>query len=129
MLRVLVADDDDAVRMLYASWLLDAGYEVEEASRGDVALALALGRSFDMVVLDVLMPILDGIEVVKRLRAEKPASRIIAVSGGAPAVPADVALMVAGMFGVDRMLYKPIDRRSLLAVMAETEAQVTLAAE
>lgn len=129
MLRVLVADDDDGIRTLYANWLLEAGYQVEEAARGDVALALALRHPFDIVVLDILMPVLDGVEVVKRLRAGKSTSRIVAISGGAPDIPADVALMIAGMFGVDRMLYKPIDRHSLLAVMAETEAAVTLAAE
>jgi DNA-binding response OmpR family regulator len=114
---------------LYASWLLDAGYEVEEASDGHAALEKAMEPGVDMLVLDVMMPGMDGIEVIKRLRAAKSDIYIVAVSGGAPGIPADVALMMAGMFGVDRMLYKPFNHHTLLAVLAEAEAGVPQAAE
>ncbi len=129
MTRVLVADNDDGVRLLYSTWLSEAGYHVEEAKRGDVALSLALHTPFDVVVLDAVLPVLDGVTVVKRLRAAQQSCHIIAASGGGPGIPADVALMLAGMFGIDRMLYKPINRHDLLAAVAEAHIGVALAAE
>src|SRR5437763_4000997 len=67
---VLVTDDDRAVREALERALQLAGYEVELASDGDSALAAIERRTPDAVVLDVMMPGLDGLDVTRRLRRE-----------------------------------------------------------
>jgi DNA-binding response OmpR family regulator len=71
---VLVAEDDEDILEMVVFDLEDEGYEVLTARDGDVAIALALERRPDLVLLDVAMPGLDGYEVTRRLRAEKSTS-------------------------------------------------------
>jgi CheY-like chemotaxis protein len=68
--RVLLADDDDDLRILARTALVRDGFEVVEASDGAEALRLARDVRPDLVVLDLLMPELDGLEVLRLLRAE-----------------------------------------------------------
>lgn len=68
-MRILIVDDEEAVRTAVRRALVLAGYDVEMAADGDEALALLADRAPDAIVLDVLMPGTDGIEVCKRLRA------------------------------------------------------------
>ncbi len=72
---VLVADDEKDVRQLVAYRLRAAGYDVVEAEDGEEALRLAEERPPDLVVLDVMMPKLDGFEVARRLRANDATRR------------------------------------------------------
>jgi DNA-binding response OmpR family regulator len=71
---VLVAEDDEDILEMVVFDLEDEGYEVLTARDGDAAVALALERRPDLVLLDVAMPGLDGYEVTRRLRAEKSTS-------------------------------------------------------
>lgn len=71
---VLVAEDDEDILEMVVFDLEDEGYEVLTARDGDAAIALALERRPDLVLLDVAMPGLDGYEVTRRLRAEKSTS-------------------------------------------------------
>jgi CheY-like chemotaxis protein len=75
---VLVADDSRTILSMVSSRLERAGYEVLAVSNGDEALALAEQRVPALVVLDVEMPALDGLEVTRRLRAN-PATREIPI--------------------------------------------------
>jgi len=68
---VLVAEDDEDILEMVVFDLEDEGYEVLTARDGDAAVALALERKPDLVLLDVAMPGLDGYEVTRRLRAEE----------------------------------------------------------
>jgi DNA-binding response OmpR family regulator len=68
---VLVAEDDEDILEMVVFDLEDEGYEVLTARDGDAALALALERRPDLVLLDVAMPGLDGYEVTRRLRVEE----------------------------------------------------------
>ena len=73
---VLIADDDAVTRAVVEAWLVRAGYEVIAAADGDAALALAIEKEPDLLVLDVSMPGLDGLEVCRalpeRLRSPRP---------------------------------------------------------
>jgi two-component system alkaline phosphatase synthesis response regulator PhoP len=71
---VLVAEDDEDILEMVVFDLEDEGYEVLTARDGDAAIALALERRPDLVLLDVAMPGLDGYEVTRRLLAEKSTS-------------------------------------------------------
>ncbi len=79
MIRILLADDHPIVREgLRAVLETQADFEViAEAARGDEALRLALALQPDILLLDLEMPILDGVETIRRLRQQQPAARII----------------------------------------------------
>ncbi len=70
MRRVLIIDDEVDVRLLYRVNLHHAGYEVLEADGGERGIAVALEETPDAVVLDLMMPRVDGFEVLRALRAE-----------------------------------------------------------
>jgi DNA-binding response OmpR family regulator len=74
--RVLIADDNEQVRSLLVDLLEQEGYEVLSASDGRTALDLALSNDLDVVVSDVVMPVLDGIELCRRLKRHVETSRV-----------------------------------------------------
>src|SRR5262249_38960189 len=76
----LVVDDDPGTSGLLREVFVQEGFQVENASSGAEALALASATSFDIVLCDVQMPDLDGIEVLRRLRRVAPDSTVILVT-------------------------------------------------
>ena len=70
MMRILAADDSASMRDMVRMSLGSAGFEVMSAENGDEALRLAAQTAFDLVLLDVNMPVRDGFEVIRALRAE-----------------------------------------------------------
>lgn len=76
-MKILVVDDDPAIRMLYKEELEDEGYEVVVASSGEEALKLFDEVEPDLVTLDILMPDMDGIQVLRKMKEKKPRLPII----------------------------------------------------
>jgi DNA-binding response OmpR family regulator len=72
---IVLADDDGDVRAVYAALLRTEGFEVAEAADGPAAIDLVRGRRPDLLVLDLWMPGLNGLEVLDRLRFEPAAAR------------------------------------------------------
>ncbi len=107
--RILVVDDDAAVRTLIRTVLQRAGYDVTTARDGREAIALIAASDYDLVLLDVIMPHLDGVSVVHQLQAAQ--SPVLAhtylLSGTDPHQYGN--LPVAGVIG------KPFDLRRLIA--------------
>ena len=68
MARILVVDDSTTMRQMVSFTLVDAGHDVVEASDGTKALTAARGRKFDLVITDVNMPGMNGLDLVKSLR-------------------------------------------------------------
>ncbi len=111
--KIVVAEDDDAIAHMVAATLGDAGFLCLRARDGEEALSLARREVPDCLVLDVMMPKLDGIEVCKRLKADVLASRIpillLTALGG-------IDERVKGLdAGADDYLAKPFDLRELAA--------------
>ena len=79
---ILVIDDDDDVRDTVCELLEVGGYEVAAAPNGRVGLAMLSERGADVVITDLFMPEMEGIETIMTLRASRPAVPIIAMSGG-----------------------------------------------
>lgn len=117
MARILVVDDMPAVIALLRVALEDCGHTVAEASDGAACLDLVRREAFDLIVLDMMMPGLDGIETVKRLRAGEHDTPIIAMSGGTDEFPAAASLKMSEMYGADRLLFKPFDNDELIAAI------------
>ena len=122
MARILVVDDEPEIRDLCAMTLREAGHHVVLADNGQSALDIHRIAPQDLVLLDMFMPIKDGLETLTALRSSSPAPKIIAVSAGwrvtgrrhAPdEVPRDV-LDEARARGADAILHKPFDPDDLV---------------
>ena len=114
-LRILLAEDNAVNALLAKALLKRLGCVVTHADTGDSALAAASTETFDLVLMDVRMPVLDGMEVTRRLRAKGFSSPIIAVT--ANAFEDDRAACLAA--GMDEFLTKPIQPVALNALIAK----------
>ncbi len=84
MLRVLVIDDSAHVRQFLGDVLSDAGYEVDQAENGEQGLSLFNSSNHDCILLDVLMPDLDGFEVLKKIRETEELLPVLIMTGEDP---------------------------------------------
>jgi DNA-binding response OmpR family regulator len=110
---ILAADDDPDILKLVVFRLERSGYIVLQARDGEEALRLALERKPDLLVVDVMMPKIDGLELVRRLRAEEATSRIPIMMLTARAQDTDLE---AGFeAGADDYLRKPFSPLELQA--------------
>lgn len=113
-LRILLIDDDEAVRLTIRNGLMSAGHNVVEAPNGDRGLVAFEAESFDVVILDILMPEKEGIETIREMRRRNGEVPIIAISGGGSSRAFDF-LAIAKSLGATTTLAKPFSRDALLA--------------
>ncbi|MCE4051121.1 MULTISPECIES: response regulator transcription factor [Bacillaceae] len=71
MKRILLAEDEDVLRMLIVDTLEDEDYVVDEAPDGEEALQLIAKNDYDLLILDYMMPIMTGLEVIQKVRADE----------------------------------------------------------
>ncbi|MDO9563332.1 MAG: response regulator [Bradyrhizobium sp.] len=116
MAKILLIDDMKGVRRTVSAVLKRAGHIVTEADDGDAGLHLLKCERFDLVITDMLMPKLDGIEVLLFLEQQPDRPRVLAISGGGSQVSADEAFMLARS-KADATLAKPFDNSELLAAV------------
>ena len=110
MVNILVVDDDKNTRIFFKALLEGAGYGVVCASNGEEALDIMLGNHVDLVVLDVMMPRMDGYEFTKILRDANDNLPILMVS--AKQLPADKHK--GFLVGTDDYITKPVDDEEML---------------
>ena len=79
--KILVVDDDANVREMLSYQLRNAGYEVADAASGEVAIDLLRHDSYDLVLLDLIMPGKPGVEVLREIQAMNPFQWCIVISG------------------------------------------------
>jgi adenylate cyclase len=111
--RVLIVDDSETNRDILATRLATQGYDLCQAADGEEALAAARALSPDLILLDVMMPKLNGIEVCRRLKSDSslPFMSIILVTA-----KSDTKDIVVGLdAGADEYLTKPVDQAALMA--------------
>lgn len=108
--RILVIDDDVELASLLAEFLQREGFEVDFAHDGKTGLTRALDGSADLVVLDVMLPGLDGFEILRRLRAQSRVPVLMLTARGE-----DVDRIVGLELGADDYLPKPFNARELAA--------------
>ena len=118
---ILIIDDDAAVSRTLSLILTRAGHQVTTVTRGRKGLELLSQGGFDMVLTDIIMPELDGIEAIRRIRTDHPDLRIIAMSGGGQIDKADF-LHMAEALGADRVLEKPVRSERLLELVGSVMA-------
>jgi len=109
--RILVVEDDRDIAELVGLHLKDLGVEATLIHDGSAALELALKKPFDLVILDLMLPGMDGLEICRRLRAQKNYTPILMLT----ARSADVDRIVGLELGADDYLTKPFSVRELIA--------------
>jgi DNA-binding response OmpR family regulator len=117
MLRILLIDDDSTLRRALRIALEKSGYEVVEAANGREGLAAFALQPADLVVTDIIMPEVEGVETIRGLRKASVAVPIIAISGGGRGSAEDY-LYYAKIFGANRVFEKPFDIDTLRAAVA-----------
>jgi DNA-binding response OmpR family regulator len=119
--RVLVADDDPATRDLIAEALRGENYLVITASDGKEALAHLVESKFDVALLDVWMPRMNGLDVMKALRKKKSPPKVIVITSGGSAR----AVVQAISERACRCIAKPVDAHSIVSLVREALARKT----
>lgn len=109
--RILVVDDDRDVRDMLARFLKRRGYIVEHAGDGEAALKAVRERDPDLMLLDIYLPKMTGLEVLYALRDESVHTRTIALS----AIPDDEMVRASKELGATAFLAKPFDFPELTA--------------
>ena len=109
--RLLIVEDDDDLRATLARRFSDDGYAVATAATGPDALAAVADEAPDLVLLDVMLPGLDGVEVCRRLRAEHPLLYILMLTARADELDRVVGLEV----GADDYVTKPFSLQEVVA--------------
>ncbi|MBF0427361.1 MAG: response regulator [Magnetococcales bacterium] len=119
MPRILIIEDERQVRDALGQMLTRVGYETDVAADGEEGLRCFLNHPADLVITDILMPGLDGLETIEVLRRDYPGLPIIAISGGGPGEKAKFALEMAQECGAVHILAKPFSRQEIMAVIKE----------
>ncbi len=111
--RICLIEDDTPLRTALARFLTRTGYEVVEAEHGRKALEEMAIKPVALVITDMIMPEMDGVETLVALRRDHPKVKIIAISGGGIRT-AEQLLELAQMLGAHKTFSKPLNPEELL---------------
>lgn len=109
MIRILLAEDDTAMRTYLARSLEQAGYDVDAVDRGTEAVPLLESRDYDLLLSDIVMPEMDGIELAQRCAEISPNTRVMFITGFAA-----VTLKASREAPRAKMLSKPFHLKDLV---------------
>ena len=116
MKRILLVEDEKEFRDLVKHVLGMDGFHVRTASNGLEALEHVRRGRFDLVITDMIMPGMEGIEMILELRSAVPDLKILAMSGGESGLSGDF-LPLARTLGASAILKKPFDRDTLICLV------------
>jgi CheY-like chemotaxis protein len=116
-MKLLVVDDNADTRQSMKLLLERAGYEVEVAPNGARALEMQRAVSAQILITDIFMPEVDGLETISRFKREFPAVRIIAMTGGGLNFNRENYLLSADVAGADAVLRKPFEKSTLMQAL------------
>lgn len=111
--RILVVDDEEALRTVLGSELEGEGYAVQMAGDGDEAIKILEKDTFDLILLDIKMPTVDGFEVLKFVKQHQPATKVIMLTGFADLKNA----IESKKLGAEDFVSKPYDLVDLLTTV------------
>jgi CheY-like chemotaxis protein len=122
MARILVIDDDQAVRLTIQLVLERAGHAVTLADNGTQGVQLFGDDDFDLLIVDIFMPGMDGLETMRDIHRLRPGVPVVVISGYAFRTPLETVpdfLRMAEKLGAVRTLRKPFKPSELLAIVAD----------
>jgi two-component system response regulator YesN len=122
MASILLIDDDKNILILTAELLRAEGYTVDTADDGKAGLTLYRKNLHDLIITDIVMADMDGLELIDKLRQTEPRPRVIAMSGG-HRFSQLVYLPTAKRLGAERILAKPVQPDLLLRTVADVLAE------
>jgi DNA-binding response OmpR family regulator len=111
--RILVTEDDPSIRRLLATILRRASYEVDTATNGRDAIEKTKQTRYDVIVLDLMMPVMSGVEVLARLEVRTPKPRFVVILSAAP----HNAIAKAAGANVFAVLHKPSAINEIVATV------------
>ena len=111
MTRILIIEDEKAIRMALEDDFLAEGYQVDSANTGDVGLQKGSEQNYDIILLDIMLPEMDGFEVLKELRKRNVRTPIIMLTAKSQEIDKILGLE----FGADDYITKPFSPRELQA--------------
>ena len=114
--RVLLIEDNEPLRHSLAKLLVRVGYDVTEAANGRIGLTCMSECAADVVVTDMMMPEMGGVETILALRRSYPGVKIIALSGAAPYVN------IARAVGSNKAMRKPVEPDEFIDAVRELVA-------
>ncbi len=109
--KILLIDDEDTIRTLLSHELAAHGFEVDDANSGAAGLEKIANARFDLVVLDIRMPEMDGLEVLRNIRAQNVALKVVMLTGVDELKIARDSLTL----GANDFMTKPFEFKNLLA--------------
>lgn len=119
--RILIVDDDETIRSTMKAILEDEGYVVDLASTGEEAIQLTMKTTYNVALLDIRLPDMEGVELLKLMRDNVPRTRKIMVTG----YPSMQNAIAALNKNADAYLLKPVNNEKLLNLIKEQlDAQV-----
>jgi CheY-like chemotaxis protein len=117
MAVVLVIDDEPEMRDIVCELLESGGHAAIKGRHGLPARLDVVNLSYDLLITDISMPEVDGLELIRLVKTRNPALPIIAISGGTSRLQAETALRLGSRMGADASLAKPIKRAELLTMV------------
>jgi two-component system chemotaxis response regulator CheY len=111
---ILVVDDTPAILMVVQGFLEPEGYRITTVRNGKAALRELEAGAFDLVLTDILMPDMEGLELIRRIKKNFPTLPVIAMSGGGQYMEGDRTLGMARSLGAHAILSKPFKGEALL---------------
>lgn len=112
--RILLVDDDPAISALLRIHFEADGFNVEVADNGMAAMVLLNSKPFDLLITDLFMPDMDGLELIRGLRRKHSDIKIIVMSGGGSSLSPEAFLEIARLLDVARTFEKPYECRDLV---------------
>ncbi len=122
MANILVVDDDEQYPIMLAKILRNNHHAVVIANDGAEALKLCSSQKFDLIITDILMPNVDGIDLIVNLIEHNSKVPVIAISGGRNTITAEFNLQSAQTLGVHAVLKKPFTNEQLLSTVNDALA-------
>lgn len=116
--EIIIIEDDELLRQMLTRWLGSQRYVVREAGNGNEGLRLMRERPACVVITDIVMPDMEGIETIRHLRRLYPNTKIVAISGGGVG-DANSYLKIASGLGAHRTFAKPFLPAELLAAVED----------
>lgn len=122
MKQILFVDDDEQIRTTVSAFFENSDIEFVSVSNGSDALAVMAGGSIDLIITDLFMATLNGIELIGRIRRIDPVVPVVLITGGADNFPRGSHNLkslteIAEVLGVCHILYKPFRRAELLSLI------------
>jgi DNA-binding response OmpR family regulator len=120
MAKILLAEDEEVLRMLVVDTLEDEGYRIDEACDGEEAYNLIKDNSYDLIILDYMMPVYTGLELIEMIRNDNNQTKIMMLSAKSQTLDQQKVLEA----GADYFMTKPFSPMKLIERIEEILSEV-----